>query len=92
MVIEYLASLLNNTHGHKIPLSTFFNLRHSKIYPNLEFWFEKKPSGNPGQVQKIQHSTNGLQANPALLVGPVQHEHPSGGIGQSVLRIDKMER
>jgi hypothetical protein len=22
--------------------------RPSKIYPNLKFWFENKPSGNPG--------------------------------------------
>jgi hypothetical protein len=22
----------------------------SKIYPNLYFWFEKKPSGNPGDT------------------------------------------
>jgi hypothetical protein len=23
--------------------------RPYKIYPNLDFWFENKPSGNPGQ-------------------------------------------
>jgi hypothetical protein len=26
----------------------FFNLRPSKIYPNWDFWFENKQSGNPG--------------------------------------------
>jgi hypothetical protein len=29
-------------------ISTFSNLGPSKIYPNWDFWFEKKPSGNPG--------------------------------------------
>jgi hypothetical protein len=29
-----------------INISTFSNLRYSKIYPNLAFWFENKPSGN----------------------------------------------
>jgi hypothetical protein len=28
-------------------MSTCSNLRPSKIYPNWDFWFEKKPSGNP---------------------------------------------
>jgi hypothetical protein len=28
-------------------LSTFYNLRPSKIYPNWDFWFENKTSGNP---------------------------------------------
>jgi hypothetical protein len=28
-------------------LATFSNLRPSKIYPNWDFWFENKPSGNP---------------------------------------------
>jgi hypothetical protein len=27
--------------------STFFNIRHSKISPNWDFWLENKPSGNP---------------------------------------------
>jgi hypothetical protein len=27
---------------------TFSNLRPSKIYPNWDFWFGNKPSGNPG--------------------------------------------
>jgi hypothetical protein len=29
-------------------LSTSFVARHSKIYTNLGFWFENKPSGSPG--------------------------------------------
>jgi hypothetical protein len=28
---------------------TFSNLRPPKIYPNLDFWFESKPSGNPAR-------------------------------------------
>jgi hypothetical protein len=28
-------------------ISTFSNLRTSKIYPNWDFWFENKPSGSP---------------------------------------------
>jgi hypothetical protein len=29
-------------------IAIFFNLGRSKIYPDWDFWFEKKPSGNPG--------------------------------------------
>jgi hypothetical protein len=28
-------------------ITTFSIPRSSKIYPNWDFWFEKKPSGNP---------------------------------------------
>jgi hypothetical protein len=28
----------------------------SKIYPNLDFWFESKPSGNPGTLTGIRGS------------------------------------
>jgi hypothetical protein len=28
-------------------ISTFSNVGQSEIYPNWDFWFEKKPSGNP---------------------------------------------
>jgi hypothetical protein len=34
-------------------IPTSFVARHSKIYPNWEFWFENKPSGNPGQPSMI---------------------------------------
>jgi hypothetical protein len=36
---------------HKIHMSTFSNLRPSKFFPNWDFWFENKPSGNPGDDQ-----------------------------------------
>jgi hypothetical protein len=29
-------------------VSTISNLRPTTIYPNWDFWFENKPSGNPG--------------------------------------------
>jgi hypothetical protein len=35
------------SNGHKIHISTFPNLRQSKICPEWDFWFEKQPSGNP---------------------------------------------
>jgi hypothetical protein len=28
-------------------MTTFYIPRPSQIYPNLDFWYEKKPSGNP---------------------------------------------
>jgi hypothetical protein len=30
-------------------INIFSNLGPYKIYPKWDFWFEKKPSGNPGQ-------------------------------------------
>jgi hypothetical protein len=38
-------------------ISTFSNLRPSKIYPNCTFWFENKPSGKPVLHQKSQKSS-----------------------------------
>jgi hypothetical protein len=28
------------------------NLKTSEIYPNWDFWFENKPSGNPGSLEE----------------------------------------
>jgi hypothetical protein len=51
----------NEPNGHKMSqmavkyskwpkiISTFSHLRPSKIFPNLDFWFEKNPSGNPAK-------------------------------------------
>jgi hypothetical protein len=39
MVTKY-SKWLNN-------MSTFSNLKPSKIYPSWDFWLEIKPSGNP---------------------------------------------
>jgi hypothetical protein len=47
MVIKYPKCPYNIPNGRKI--YPFFNLMPSKIYPNWEFWFENKPSGNPGK-------------------------------------------
>jgi hypothetical protein len=33
-------------------ITTFSIPRSSKIYPNWDFWFEKKPFGNPGKELK----------------------------------------
>jgi hypothetical protein len=47
MVIKYPKYPENIPNGHKL-YKTFSNLRPSKVYPNWDFWFENKPSGNPG--------------------------------------------
>jgi hypothetical protein len=38
-----------STKYSKLPnnIKRFSNIRPSKIYPNWDFWFENKPSGNP---------------------------------------------
>jgi hypothetical protein len=33
---------------------TFSVSRSSKIYPNWDFWFENKPSGNPDLSQSVR--------------------------------------
>jgi hypothetical protein len=35
----------------RFSIAKFF---HSKIYPNWDFWFENKPSGNPGLWRQIR--------------------------------------
>jgi hypothetical protein len=44
----------NFPNGHKI-YKLFSNLRPSQIYPNWEFRFENKPSGNPGWEVRVRH-------------------------------------
>jgi hypothetical protein len=36
--------------GHNIYTPTSFIAIPSKIYPNWNFWFENKPSGNPASL------------------------------------------
>jgi hypothetical protein len=54
-VINYPKCPINIPNGHQI-WSTFSNLGPSKVYPNWDFWFEKKPSGNPGLSSKFELS------------------------------------
>jgi hypothetical protein len=46
--MKYTKWQVNWSNGHEIS-----NSRLSKIYPNLEFWFENKPSGNP--THKVEY-------------------------------------
>jgi hypothetical protein len=39
-----------NYSNHQIYRHYPFYVRPSNIYPNWDFWFENKPSGNPGQT------------------------------------------
>jgi hypothetical protein len=34
-------------------MPTSFIARSPQIYPNLDFWFENKPSGNPAVVHSL---------------------------------------
>jgi hypothetical protein len=43
-------------------------VRPSKSYPNLDFWFENVPSGNPGSVEK-QQTKKILSTKPGLQYG-----------------------
>jgi hypothetical protein len=43
----------------QLNISTVLNVRPSKIYPNWDFWFENKPSGNPASnCMKIECIAN----------------------------------
>jgi hypothetical protein len=67
-ITKYPKSSQNIPNGHTISqisvtnskwpqnISSFSRLRPSKFSPNLEFWFEKRPSGNPGE-EGCQHFT-----------------------------------
>jgi hypothetical protein len=83
VLVHYTKTIKNCTkrqqNGHKIfqmpvknsqwpqNISTFSNLRSSKIYPNWYFGFENKPSGNPDEEpgrrapkNKNEENTNDL--------------------------------
>jgi hypothetical protein len=69
MAVKYIDQYTNRQ--KYIP--RFSIARPSKIYPNSDFWFENKPSGNPGaganptivsysaSVVKIHNATNSIQ-------------------------------
>jgi hypothetical protein len=46
MSVQYSRWLLN--------ISAFSTLRPSKIYPDWDFWFENKPSGNPAPLPQAE--------------------------------------
>jgi hypothetical protein len=54
VVIKYPKCPSNIPNGHKIYQHFPIYVRPSKIYPNWAFWFEKKPSGNPGLDKKAR--------------------------------------
>jgi hypothetical protein len=41
-------------------IPAFSILRPSKIYPNWDFWFENKPSGNPAVETTVEETLSGL--------------------------------
>jgi hypothetical protein len=47
VAIKYIKWAKYIPNGHNT-YQTSFTARDSKIYPNLNFWFENIPSGNPG--------------------------------------------
>jgi hypothetical protein len=49
---KYTKWTWNISNGRKIDQMVFSIARPSKIDPNWDFWFENKPSGNPGRNQK----------------------------------------
>jgi hypothetical protein len=55
-------------------MQTFSILRLFKIYPNLDFWFENKSSGNPGCQEGKERSSglpDGLFSNQKSQFGQV---------------------
>jgi hypothetical protein len=53
MVIKNPKCSENIPNGHKIYQHFPIYVRPSKIYPNCDFWFENKPSGNPASKVRI---------------------------------------
>jgi hypothetical protein len=45
-----------------------FIARPSKIYPNWDFWFENKPSGNPGMGSHYYHTVPGFDLSTSLFL------------------------
>jgi hypothetical protein len=43
----------------------FSKARPSKIYPNWDFWFENKPSGNPGSAKAPMTTSTGQRLSNA---------------------------
>jgi hypothetical protein len=54
LAIKYTKWPQNIPNDHKIYQHFLFYIRPSKIYPNWDFWFENRPSGNPGRAQRMK--------------------------------------
>jgi hypothetical protein len=65
-------------------ISTFSNLRPSKICTNWNFWFENKPSGNPAfKRRKVSDSLDAILATDGFAL--------SNGTNISRVRVNKSE-
>jgi hypothetical protein len=55
----------------------FFLARSSKIFPNWDFWFENKPSGNPGTNVRFEklHTVRTLAAVHTGVVQNKSNDH-----------------
>jgi hypothetical protein len=63
MTAKYNKLPYNIQKGSKIDqmalkLPTSFTARHSKIFPNWNFWFQNIPSGNPGGMTRHHSSSS----------------------------------
>jgi hypothetical protein len=58
----------------------YFIPRPSKIYPNLDFWFENTPSGNPAPELSVPPRSRGYKN---LGVSAIKLSAPLGRVQQS---------
>jgi hypothetical protein len=81
MATKYTKSPQIRRNGSKIDqnLPTSFIARHFAICPNRDFWFETKPSGNPGGVRQARRKSffrgvNALHNNHCIKNEPVRFD------------------
>jgi hypothetical protein len=69
--------------------STFSNQGPSKIYPNRDFWIEKKPSGNPAQASLLWKQTE--IAPPPFFTSPkLTFKHPLNRCRLDTATVDRL--